>query len=163
MTEQELIQSINSIAESMANTFSSYSHDVLQAFSEERKEARAMLRDITVSSEQRLDRANVFVTQFAHSAEELSKMATIISTEYAEHIKKLTDERDRLLKEQERLLTMVEDQQNYIRQLQSKVDDRDDHIKSLLIQNAQQANAVTQLMQRLTGGPLVQNDFGVHH
>lgn len=163
MTEKELIQSIRSIAESMANTFSAYSHEVLQAFAEERKEARAMLRDITVSSEQRLDRANVFVTQFAHSAEELSKMSTTISTEYANHIKKLTDERDRLLDEHDKLIAMIEEQQRYIQQLQEKVDDRDEHIKSLLIQNAQQASAVTQLMQRLTGGPLVQNDFGVHH
>lgn len=147
----------------MANTFSSYSHDVLKAFAEERKEARAMLRDITVSSEQRLDRANVFVTQFAHSSEELSNMASTISTEYAEHIKKLADERDKLLNEHDKLIAMIEEQQRYIKQLQDKVDDRDEHIKSLLIQNAQQANAVTQLMQRLTGGPLVQNDFGVHN
>lgn len=156
MNEQELIQSINSVAESMANTFSSYSHDVLKAFAEERAEARAMLRDITVSSEKRLERANLMVTQFSNSADVISNMASLISTEYAAHIKKLTDERDKLL-------AMVDEQQRYIKQLQDKVDDRDEHIKSLLTQNAQQANATTQLIQRLTSGPLVQNDFGVHH
>lgn len=163
MNEQELIQSIHSIAESMANTFNTYSREVLQAFTEERKEARSMLRDITVSSENRLDRANLIVTQFGNSCDAMTNMISLISTEYTEHIKKLADERDRLLDKNDKLVAMIEEQQRYIKQLQDKVDDRDEHIKSLLIQNAQQANAVTQLMQRLTGGPLVQNDFGVHH
>lgn len=156
MNEEDLTKSIQAIAQSMANTFSSYSRDVLQAFADERTESRAMLRDITMSSEKRLDRANLMVTQFANSADVLSKMTATIATEYADHIRKLTDERDKLLE-------MNAKQQEYIKLLQCKVDDRDEHIKSLLTQNAQQANATAQLIQRITSGPLVQNDFGVHH
>lgn len=156
MTEQELIQAIHAIAEQMAQTFSAYSTDVLKAFAKERLASSEMFRDIAASSEQRLGRANAMVSLFGKSADAMTTMLSTISTEYVEHIRKLTDERDKLLE-------MNAKQQAYIEVLQNKVDDRDDHIKSLLAQNAQQSNATAQLIQRLTAAPqapLVHNDFG---
>ena len=147
----------------MANTFSTYSTDVINAFAQERLASAEMFRGIAASSEQRLDRANAMVTLFGKSADAMTNMLATISNEYTEHIRKLAEERDKLLAECDKLLEMNAKQQAYIEVLQNKVDDRDDHIKSLLAQNAQQSNATAQLIQRLTAapqGPLVHNDFG---
>lgn len=156
MKDNELINAICVVTEGMAKTFSAQCALVVESFSNERMESRQIFRELNASSEERLTRANMMVANFAKSADQMSELSGKIAHEYTDHIQRLANERRSLTE-------VVSQQQSYIRVLQGKIDDRDEHIKSLHAQICQLTETNASLIRRLTAGPIVQNDFGVHH
>ena len=141
----------------MSKNFSEASSTIVKTFAEERIESRRMfhelmtmsqehLIDLADSSEQRLDRAN-------HMMENLSQLEQVIAHEYTDHIKKLRSDVDELKK-------ITTSQQEYIRNLQDKVDERDQHIKDLLAQIATQNKTISMLVDKaLNSQPLMYNNM----
>ena len=112
----------------MANTFNESSRNIVESFAQERIGARRIFLELASSSEQRLDRAN-------HIVDNLSKLEQVIAHEYTDHIQKLRADVDQSK-------SLIIEQQQYIRVLQDKVDERDAHIRDLLSQIAAQNKSI---------------------
>lgn len=157
---QQAIELFRTSVLEMAKTFNDTSHTIVESFTQERLDARRMFRELTAStdqrlldlatsSEQRLDRAN-------HMVDNLSKLEQVIAHEYTAHIQKLRADVDQSKK-------LIIEQQEYIRILQDKVDERDNHIRDLLAQIATQNHTISILADKaLTAQPLMYNNMAPH-